>query len=353
MRHLFNIVLLTLFVLSQVNAQTVTTGRVIVKDSISLNGRWIQGITSDSTLTDAGTNILATAQALKAYADARTFSIKDSSGILRDSSLTIDPVSRELAMAPYVAGDVNTILRLFTNNGYGLSVFILPGLNGGGILTDSIYVDITSSDGVLTQVAKAPGYFISVFYAKGYAPFKVKARLANNSTIANYTLKAFRLSDRDFIDGTTYNVYQWAYHGDTILYHLKHIYSTVCLDGNQWPTADSLPTDPASLAKVSIINRTRKACLNVTGFRNQSILFPDQTTHFRSLRTGTLAYTVRGYTLSENNGYTLHALSNTVKVTVLKNGITYENVELQGNPGSRRVNLDNSVTDLTIILEDK
>ncbi|RBL88521.1 hypothetical protein DF182_18250 [Chitinophaga flava] len=341
-----------MFVLSRGNAQTVTAGRVIVKDSISLNGHWIKGLTSDSTLADAGSNTLVTAQALKAYADAKKFTIKDGTGILRDSALTINPVTRELAMAPYTPGNIQTILQPFNDNKYGLGVFLLPGLNGGGILTDTIYLDITSSDGILTQVSKEPGYFISASYAKGYAPFEVKARLANSSKIGNYKLVALGWPDKDGMTAVNYNVSQLAYYKDTILYNLQNMRGTVCLTGYQWPTADSLPVDPATLTKVSVINHTRNACLEIkTGY--QSILLPNQTAHFRFPRTGILVYNVNGYTLPEKGGYTLQALPDTVKLTVLKNGSTFENVELQGDPGSRLVSLDNSVTDLTIILEDK
>jgi hypothetical protein len=111
------IILLTIFLLLPVLliAQTnITANRVIIKDSLSINGSWIKRLHNDSTLQFADEQSLSVDGALKyiQHTSIATAIVSNRT----DSALTLDASSRTLAMTALSGGSFAKLNNYFFFN---------------------------------------------------------------------------------------------------------------------------------------------------------------------------------------------------------------------------------------------
>jgi hypothetical protein len=156
---------------SVVCAQTnVVTNRLTIKDSLSLNGKWISQVNEDSTLQFAGPNSVSTDGAIRKFIQQVVHKPAVGKGTRSDSVLTIDPATRQIAMSKLAAGGSISTTELVDKtlfNRHALKV------NFNNNLSDSLSCLVTSSDGQITSFVMLAdrGDYI---YAAGVPPFTLK-----------------------------------------------------------------------------------------------------------------------------------------------------------------------------------
>jgi hypothetical protein len=207
------ILVILLLMGSVVHAQSnVVTNRLVVKDSLSLNGNWISQINQDSTLQFAGPNSVSTDGAIRKFIQQAVHKPAAGKGIRADSVLTIDPATRQIAMSKLAAGGSISTTELVDKtlfNRHALRV------NFDNALPDSLSCLVTSSDGQVTSFimqAKMSDYI----YAPGIPPFTLKADVPHVYPTLRMTVGLGPYSN--YIDGSKMlNGLQWSpNYGDTV-----------------------------------------------------------------------------------------------------------------------------------------
>ncbi len=196
-----------------------TVNRLLVKDSMSIAGRWIRGIKSNSTMQGTNEGTISTDGAWKSYIlnHVRNSPLRPVPGPARDSALTIDPVTGQPAITKVLRKLLIKQDPILFRNPW-LKVSMLPG-NGGAILEDTIYVKCTSSDGV-QSVISFNGSYPDWNYAKGIPPFTVAIDWVNK-----YPGKMTKLEVRGGFSPNSINTMNQfiGRYNDTIHFEQKHL----------------------------------------------------------------------------------------------------------------------------------
>ncbi|WP_212006510.1 hypothetical protein [Chitinophaga sp. HK235] len=158
-------------------AQSVlNVNRLIVKDSIAINGKWIRQFGNDSTMQRASDQSVSTSAAWKQYIDHNMKVTQPGKTSRTDSMLTLLPATRELALAPVrVAPEFDSRLLLPPL----FKLIMRPEEDSMVGFFDPITFNVTSSDGITTPIV-VKGNQPDVAFAKGQPPFKLSCSFINN-----------------------------------------------------------------------------------------------------------------------------------------------------------------------------
>lgn len=207
------ILVILLLIGSIVHAQgNVVTNRLTIKDSLSLNGKWISQINQDSTLQFAGPNSVSTDGAIRKFIQQAVNKPAAGKGTRSDSVLTIDPATRQIAISKLTAGGISTAelmdKTLFIR--HALKIFFFSEQ------PDSLACQVTSIDGQVTRFMMYTN-MSDYIYAAGTPPFTLTADASNSFPNKLLTASLMSMKDFDFPEKLQRIVCRWsAAYGDTL-----------------------------------------------------------------------------------------------------------------------------------------
>ncbi|RAJ75545.1 hypothetical protein CLV59_109159 [Chitinophaga dinghuensis] len=154
-RYIRNILLWVVVILPilGVAQTTVTANRVVIKDSLALDGKWIKRINNDSTLRTAGEQSVSTDGALKKYIDK----VASGGGMSHEELIEahLNPSCLEVTFE------------------YGYKAIVDS--------SNKITLNIESSDGVKTIYDVSNDFPLAILYAYGKPPFSLHTEIRNNT----------------------------------------------------------------------------------------------------------------------------------------------------------------------------
>ncbi len=139
---------------------TVTVNRVIVKDSLSLDGKWIKRINNDSTLITAGEQSVSTDAAIKRYVDK----------VAAGGGMSYEERAKALLNPNY------------------LEVWFIYYSRPATDTSTKFTINIESSDGVKTSYGISGISPFDIFYGYGKPPFTVSTAIKNTTVDSMLTL---------------------------------------------------------------------------------------------------------------------------------------------------------------------
>jgi hypothetical protein len=328
-------------------AQTnIAANRVIIKDSLSINGTWIKRINNDSTLQFADGQSLSVDGALKKYIQHTAIATAIVSN-RTDSALTLEAGGRTLAMTALSGGslsDREIVDRVFFNK-HGIEITVSQPAT-----LDSLHLVVTSSDNISTPMVFGR---LNNLWAYGKPPFSLQANIVNHTphSAINFDLRSTNsYSERG---GTTYYLNQKVYTGDTMNLDLHRLRGRMSLTFTLKDTINENPAVPDKIIRKYFNNRSGKFFLSIGAtalppgekaiYKDRVFLSDDGTT--------TLSIEVRTMLVYLNGDYAYDWGPTTpYRITVLKNGGIYKTLTEQDTDFDLLI--DNTWDDIEIILED-
>ncbi len=131
----------------------ISTNRIIIKDSLSLDGKWIKRINNDSTLRNAGEQSVSTDAAMKKYVDK----VAAGGGMSQEELI-------EASLNPHY-------LEIHLDNAYKMAVDS----------SDRIALHFESSDGIRTSYEISEDSAWALFYVYGKPPFSLRTEIKNRT----------------------------------------------------------------------------------------------------------------------------------------------------------------------------
>ncbi|WP_147243469.1 hypothetical protein [Chitinophaga flava] len=205
-------------------AQSVlNVNRLIVKDSIAINGNWIRHFGNDNTMQHASDQSVSTSAAWKQYIDRATQPGKTSR---TDSMLTLIPTTGALALAPVPLmpdfDDRLLVPPLF-------KLIIRPEKDSMIGFFDPITFTVTSSDGIVTPLV-VRGNQPDVAFAKGRPPFKISCSFINNhpgKTIQLSSTQTLKGQETFAVVYRSLDTWQQANYLDTIQFSMSNLHDYI------------------------------------------------------------------------------------------------------------------------------
>jgi hypothetical protein len=281
MKHYIKVLLLACIATLPLFARAqsgIVVNRVQVKDSLSLNGKWIRHINADSTLQSASDRSIATDAAVKKYIDKKVAKPAAGQGDRSDSVLTVDKITRELVLTALKTGGISTneLMESVFSNRHAFRFNYMGIGSSPEYANDSIYLSITSSDSIHTDFT-LPYEWFDYVYAYGTPPFSLKAVLVNRTSDRHFygELKATNPMTGQFLDdGMQYHCNTMATPGDSMVFEIQKAKGSLFLNLSMADTATWASQDSIFNCKGEIINNTTSCFLDNYGFANQLVSLP-------------------------------------------------------------------------------
>jgi hypothetical protein len=248
--------------LSATGQANITANRLIVKDSLVLNGQWISLVNNDPTLSHTGNKSLSTDAAIKAYLQQVLALRKVGSTNRKDSVLSIDPSNRSLVMVPAAGGngsgnsDEDLVGKVIANrNILQISLYNNPGI-------DSIRLTATSSDGIVTPILMLKDGD-NYGYAYGMPPFSLQGNIPSDSLNNFLRVGVWALSTYDFEKCMSYESNQYAFRGDSVVLDAHMLRGNIALYLNYHDSTLS-SYDGYMIRDAHVVNRAKDKSLQVS-----------------------------------------------------------------------------------------
>ncbi|RAJ75549.1 hypothetical protein CLV59_109163 [Chitinophaga dinghuensis] len=330
---------------SAASAQSnATVNRLLVKDSMSIGGRWIREIKSDSTMQGTSEGTISTDGAWKSYIlnTVRNSPLSPVPGPPRDSALTIDPVTGKPAITKVLRKLLIKQDSILFRNPW-LKVSMLPPGNGGAILEDTIYVKCTSSDGIESVVSFNGGY-PDWNYAKGIPPFKVAIDLVNK-----YPGKIIQLEVRGGFVPNSFNVMNLfiGRYNDTIHFEQKHLNEPI-------EVLISLLDSLKNYKSISMTVRNRTSSMinmEVPGGVNK--VLPGEDLCYEHWYSSNLYFTVNGVSVSKTGiMIVVGRIRHQIRYQIYENGILTNTIQ-EDLHSNMPIPIKDPTAKIEIVLEDR
>ncbi|RAJ75544.1 hypothetical protein CLV59_109158 [Chitinophaga dinghuensis] len=302
----------------------ISTNRIVIKDSLSLDGKWIKRINNDSTLKTAGEQSLSTDGALKKYIDK----VASGGGMSREElvNMLINPNCLEVRFQ-YSSRPITDTSEKFT-------------------------IHIESSDGIKTDYDISGYYPWEIFYAYGAPPFKMDMEVKNttiDSVLYFYMSASNRLMQ--------YNIKESAaLSGDTVKLHVTDLKGQVDISIGTYKLEDEFYFQPI---KETFRNHSKNQVLGI-GRNGSTRIFTlpgkeESQIYYWTQPNQNTIYIEAYYSYTTKNGdyFVFDVPNSELRLKIYKNGALLREETL---PKMIRkvveVPMDSSWTDYEIVLED-
>ncbi|RAJ75547.1 hypothetical protein CLV59_109161 [Chitinophaga dinghuensis] len=312
------------------SAQSVISGsRLLIKDSMCLNGNWVWQINNDSTLKDVSEKSISTDAALMKYIDHAT------TGGGNVSSLDI----AKMMMNPNV---------LEVNVSFLATEWLIP-----------FNLSFLSSDSIKSTISFSGSRPNDVFSVYGKPPFSLYAEVRNKNASSVMSL-SLRISERSVVTFGGYGNYLLIKPGDSAFIVADKLRGKLSIEiGAPFQTT---PETHLTYVNERIKNRSATQMLHMSmDGLNAKVLMPGQELSQRSLclnPTGSYSYSIRAISFhTGSNGEYIAYMPNSaaVRCSVFRNGVLYATKDIPAYiDGSAYlpIVIDATWEDYEVILED-
>ncbi|MFB6454429.1 hypothetical protein ACE38W_04090 [Chitinophaga sp. Hz27] len=301
----------------------ISANRIVIKDSLSLDGKWIRRINNDSTLKTVGDHSISTDAAMKKYIDKVA---GGNASYEEQAKALLNPNYLEVWFR-YASSPVNDSSVKFTLN-------------------------IESSDGVKTSYGITGVSPFEIFYAYGKPPFSLSTEIRNNTTDTLLSLT---------LDGTNKFLKYYYHESNSIPGEKMQILSTglkgiVTLILN----ATKITSGETYLKlKETVKNYSAHHVLKYINYQNGTVLAMPGTVEKRDC-FWKMGGTAGGYAevthlfISSMGDYVIGpSTSSPLRLRFYKNGALFKEEMLSANSSLQKgILIDDSWTDCEIVLED-
>ncbi|RBL88902.1 hypothetical protein DF182_20345 [Chitinophaga flava] len=326
--------------------QTIVTGGLQVKDSLSLKGQWINTIRDNPASPAGNDRTVSTAAVVKQYIDQHSTIPPVTTSSRMDSVLTLDANTRQPILVPVAQGGAaNTrtpFLQIAFRSFYGITQST----------EDSIRMEITSSDSIRTIFYFTPTEN-DMDFAFGKPPFTAYITWVNKDPDKICLLKAQPYWKNGCSTGFLFD--KNANYNDTIILRMNNLAGMLNLSA----TVNSQVNNPGKKVNVTVRNLTSEnlVTIRVIGAKTQleEVYHGPDAQFLAFVPSGTSgSVTVSlSYPISTLNGeYLKSARRKKIKCTFFRNGVA-EPVKLF-EPGMQlpSIPISEQDTNILLLLED-
>ncbi|MFB6454426.1 hypothetical protein ACE38W_04075 [Chitinophaga sp. Hz27] len=309
----------------------ITANRLLVKDSLSVNGKWIRQINNDSTLHNASNTSVSTDAALKKYIDK---------SMLEGGSISPDDIAKTLANSNVL----EVAVRFWT--GQRMTPLINFNLN------------FLSSDGIKSTYYVSGEHSYEVFCVYGKPPFSLYAAVNNKTTDSVLSINISAAESIILNGNHSYENNLIFKPGDTAILTADRLRGYLTISIESW--LRTYPENHIYYINEKIKNHSAHQVLTLSKYNYGAvILMPGQEVSQRTIwldQTGYRDNTLKAgaiYAASNGQYVISNRISAPVRLKVYRNGVLYATRDFPINDmSSLYFVLDPTWEDYEIILED-
>ncbi len=316
---------------SMVSAQSNTTvSRILVKDSLSINGKWISKINNDSTLESISESSISTDAALKKYIDRATAGVGSSA-------------------------DITKMIR--NQNALEVAVLFWTGQRMTPLVNFNL--NFLSSDGIKSTYYVSGYHPYEVFSVYGKPPFSVYATINNTTSDSVLSIKITTAEDPGVNTYINYENIMLIKPGDTALIAANRLRGYLAIGIESW--IRTYPENQLRYINEKIKNHSATHSITLTKAGvGDLVLMPGQEVSQRNIwldqlgfsdnvvRAGAFRMAVSGEYLSSPY------VTSPVRCSVYRNGVLFrtKDILVDDHDFLLSFELDPTWEDYEIILED-